>query len=242
MTRKLLWTVNINNHMSDNARASLSHAADRWGCDYMEIRTIFDGRLYPSYAKVVSIDKIMSYDRAVYFDSDMLIHIDAPSPFDELPDREKFYCTLDIHPQNHDHASEQWITVKNVVQSNYWDILDGQLGWGVDRDKFMDNFFNSGFFLCSPKRHKPIFRAIETALPLAGGREQYAWSAHYEQALFNYTLQAYRPNDLVIVDETWNRLEPPIKEQSMTDYVWHFTGFYFHIHKASIHNYDWRAQ
>ena len=217
-------------------------AATRWGCDYLEITTIFDTRLYPSFAKVTSIEKILTYDRAVYFDSDMLIHIDAPNPFTRLDDPKKFYAALDIHPQNHDHNSEHYRTVKDNVQDYYWHILEAHFGWQVPQRRYLDNFFNSGFFVCTPKRHKTIFRAIEAALPLAAGREAFAWSAHYEQALFNYTLQAYRPNDLVLVEETWNRLEPLVDEPRMTDYVWHFTGFNFHVRKHTIVDYDWRAR
>lgn len=242
MSKHLVWTVNINNHMSANARESIMAAADRWGCDYLEVRTIFDRRLYPSFAKVTSIEKILCYERAVYFDSDMLIHIDAPSPFEVFDDPSKFVCALDIHPENHDPNSEQWTEVKNNVQAYYWEVLEYHLGWGVPKERFMDNFFNSGFFVCSPKRHKTIFRAIESALPLSGGRENFSWSAHYEQALFNYALQAYRPNDQLLAGECWNRLEPPISEPVMTDYVWHFTGFYFHVHKHTVSSYDWRAQ
>lgn len=242
MSRNLVWTVNINNHLSENARKSLSHASQRWNCDFMEIQTVFDQRLYPSFAKISSFEKIEGYDRCVYFDSDMLIHVDAPNPFEVFEDRTKFVAVLDIHPQNHDHNSEQWVTVKNNVQENYWYILEAQFGWGVPKERFMDNFFNSGFFVMTPKHHKTIFKAISQALPLTDGREGYAFSAHYEQALFNYVVQAYRNNELLLTEEKWNRLEPPIQSQRMFDYVWHFTGFNFWKMKGTINDYDWSMQ
>lgn len=241
MSRNLVWTVNINGHMSDNARQSLSAAADRWGCDFLEIRTLFNHTLYPSFAKVCSFDKIEGYDRAVYFDSDMLIHIDAPNPFEVFQNREKFVAVLDIHPQNHHPESEMWLSVKNQNQAIYWDILENQFGWGIPRDRFLDNFFNSGFFVISVKRHKAIFKAIEAALPLTDDRIQFAHMAHYEQALFNYVVQAFRFGDLFLAEEKWNRLEPPIENPRMDDYVWHFTGFNFWVRKHTIHDYNWRA-
>lgn len=242
MSRNLVWTVNINGHMSDNARQSLSSAADRWGCDFLEIRTLFDNSLYPSFAKVCSFDKIEGYERAVYFDSDMLIHIDAPSPFEVFTDAQKFVAVLDIHPQNHDHESVMWKTVKGQVQEQYWHVLEEQFRWGVSRERFLDNFFNSGFFVMNIKRHKSIFKAIENALPLTPERSAYAYSAHYEQALFNYVVQAYRFDDLFLTEEKWNRLEPLVEEPRMTDYVWHFTGFNFWVRKHTINEYDWRAR
>jgi lipopolysaccharide biosynthesis glycosyltransferase len=241
MSRNIVWTVNINNHMSDNARASLSHAADRWGCDFLEIRTIFDGRLYPSFAKITSFEKIEGYERAAYFDSDMLIHIDTPSPFEIFREKEKFVAVLDIHPENHDHNSEQWLFVKNNVQEYYWHILESQFGWNVSKETYLNRFFNSGFYLMNTKRHKSIFKVISQALPLIDGRESFCYSAHYEQALFNYVVQAYRPNDLYLAEEKWNRLEPPIEQEIMNDYVWHFTGYNFWKIKDTVKDYNWRS-
>jgi hypothetical protein len=235
MSKNLIWTVNINNHLSDNARQSLSHAADRWNCDFLEVRTIFDNRLYPSFAKICSFEKIEGYDRCAYFDSDML------NPFEVFQDKSKFIAVLDIHPQNHDHNSEQWITVKNNVQEHYWHILEEQFGWGVPKDRFLDNFFNSGFYMISPKHHKTIFKAISQALPLTDGREGFCYSAHYEQALFNYVVQAYRKEELLLADEKWNRLEPLINSPRMNDYVWHFTGFNFWKIKDTVKDYDWKS-
>jgi lipopolysaccharide biosynthesis glycosyltransferase len=241
MSRNLVWTVNINNHMTSNARESISHAADRWGCDFLEIRTIFDSRLYPSFAKITSFEKIEGYERAVYFDSDMLIHIDTPNPFEVFTDRTKFVAVLDIHPEKHDMNSEQWTFVKENVQENYWNILESQLGWNVSRETFLNSFFNSGFYLMDIKRHKTIFKVISQALPLIDGRELFSYSAHYEQALFNYVIQAFRPKDLYLTEEKWNRLEPPIDEEKMNDYVWHFTGYNFWKIKDTIKDYNWRT-
>jgi hypothetical protein len=230
MSRNIVWTVNINNHMTSNARESISHAADRWGCDFLEIRTIFDSRLYPSFAKITSFEKLEGYERAAYFDSDMLIHINTPSPFEIFNDNNKFYATLDIHPERYGNNQEY-----------YYNILEYQLGWNVSKETFLNNFFNSGFFVYSTKRHKPIFKAISQALPLSGGRENFSFSAHYEQALFNYIVQAMRPNDLEIVEETWNYLEPPIENLVMDSYVWHFTGYNFWKIKDTIKDYNWRT-
>lgn len=241
MSKNIVWTVNINNHMSDNARESLSHAADRWGCDFLEIRTIFNNTLYPSFAKICSSEKLEGYERAVYFDSDMLIHINTPNPFEVFNDNSKFYATLDIHPERYGTDNEMWFNVKNNNQEYYYNILEQQLGWGVSKENFLNKFFNSGFFLYSTKRHKPIFKAISQALPLTDGREIFAFSAHYEQALFNYVVQALRPKDLEIVEETWNYLEPPIENLMMNSYVWHFTGYNFWKIKDTIKDYNWRS-
>lgn len=241
MSKNLVWTVNINNHMSSNARESISHAADRWGCDYLEIRTIFDERLYPSFAKITSFEKIEGYERAVYFDSDMLVHIDAPNPFEVFQNKQKFYATLDIHPTRYDSDSDIWKNVKFNNQDFYHNVLESQIGWGVSKETFLNKFFNSGFFLYSTKRHKAIFKAISQALPLSGGRESFAFSAHYEQALFNYIVQSIRPNDLEIVEESWNYLEPPIELPKMNAYVWHFTGYNFWKIKETIKEYNWRS-
>jgi len=240
MSKNLVWTVNINDHMSCNARESISHAADRWECDFLEVRTIFDSRLYPSFAKISSFEKIEGYDRAVYFDSDMLIHIDTPNPFEVFNNRNKFYASLDIHPERYDTNSEMWFNVKNNNQEFYYNILEQQIGWGINKDTFLNRFFNSGFYLYTTKRHKSIFKAISQALPLSGGRENFAFSAHYEQALFNYVLQGIRPNDLELIEEKWNYLEPPIDNPRMDSYVWHFTGYNFWKIKDTINDYDWR--
>lgn len=227
--------------MSSNARESLSHAADRWGCDFLEIRTIFDNRLYPSFAKITSFEKIEGYERAVYFDSDMLIHIEAPNPFEVFNNPDKFYATLDIHPERYGVDNEMWHNVKYNNQEYYYKVLEEQFGWGLSKETFLNKFINSGFFIYSTKRHKPIFKAISKALPLVDGREYFSFSAHYEQALFNYIIQSIRPSDLEIVEESWNYLEPPIEDPKMNQNVWHFTGYNFWKIKDTIKDYDWRA-
>lgn len=241
MQKNLLWTININNYLSDNARESFSHAANRWNCDFLEIRTIFNDAFYPSFAKVTSFSKIEGYDRAVFVDSDMLISIDAPNPFDIFSNKDEFVAVLDFHTQNHEVGGKYWQSVKVNNQEFHWNVLESQFGWGVPKNEFMDNFFNSGFFICTPKRHKVIFRAIESALPLVEERIHFSYSAHYEQALFNYVVQAFRKKDLLLVEEKWNKLEPDITLPKMPEYIWHFTGVEFHKIKHTIYDYNWKA-
>jgi hypothetical protein len=240
--KHLLWTININGYLSDNARESLSHAADRWGCDFLEIRTIFNEELYPSFAKVTSFSKIESYERAMFVDSDMLINIDTPNPFEIFSNRDKFVAVLDFHKENHVVGDKYWEEVKVRNQEFHWNVLESHFGWGVSKEEFLDNFFNSGFFICTPKRHKVIFRALESALPLVPERMNFRYSAHYEQALFNYVVHAFRKKDLLLVEEKWNKLEPDITLSKMPEYIWHFTGVEFHKIKHTIKDYDWRAK
>ena len=85
--KKIVCTLNVfKDVIHDNARASMREAARRWGADYVEIlQPLGDVSIHHYYQKL-QIDRHLPEDcRAVYYDADVVIRSDCPSPFDVVP-------------------------------------------------------------------------------------------------------------------------------------------------------------
>jgi hypothetical protein len=110
-------------------------------------------------------------------------------------------------------------------------------GAEVAYDAYIRNFFNAGFFICSPKRHLKFLEFVEKHLPCPG--DHMAQNGHYEQALFNYGVQAIDPEVLCYAPETWNYMDPDISVREMEYFVYHFTGAMYEELKPAIADFPW---
>jgi hypothetical protein len=81
---------------------------------------------------------------------------------------------------------------------------------------------NTGLLLCNPRKLLPVFDFVQKHLPSSS--DSLAQNAHFEQALFNFGVQAFRADSLVTIPEDWNYIEPDIRLGRMSHFVYHFTG------------------
>ena len=83
----VLVTLNLNDYLTDNSRASLRHAAARWDAAYLELTAPWIDRC-DAFGIKMAMHKlpVSPHDRVAFFDADVLVREDCPSPFDAVPE------------------------------------------------------------------------------------------------------------------------------------------------------------
>jgi lipopolysaccharide biosynthesis glycosyltransferase len=232
-----VMVLNAGEYMSANARASIRCAARRWKADYVEVQQNPLPHLHPCFSKATTLLRLGHYSRIAYFDADMLIRGDAPSCFETFPEAESFYAVSDISVQRIHLHKGLGFNIINWVRQPYYSPAKSALNSSVSYERYAGIFFNGGFFICNPRFHRALFHQIEASLPQPG--HCLCQNAHYEQALLNLAVQTIAADTLVLVDETWNYIDPDISKPLMNHYVYHFTGANHKILKPAITGFPW---
>ena len=233
-----VFVINTRQYLCNNARDSILSACARWNADYHELCEESLSNYHPSFMKFSTALRLKFYSRVAYFDADMLIRSDAPSCFENFPDPARIYAVRDIE------LFREWVPQhlrSNFIQSvraPYHRPLCDNLKCELNYQQYLDNFFNTGFFLCSPARHERLFEFLASHLP--DSDTHYRGNAHYEQALFNYAVQLMTPNELEFVDETWNFIDPNLETRRMEKFVYHFTGAMLPRLRPQLKDFRWR--
>ena len=214
-----LATLNLNGYLCSNVRASFLAASQRWGVDYVEVVTPYRMDLNPCYTKPTLFARLFSYSRLAYFDADMLIRSDAPSPFAAMSTT-SLSAVKDISESRFPPGSRVRDEIQNEAHRPWYRVLENHFKLGVKESLFIDGFFNAGFLLASPKYCERLFAFVKENIPREGS--PYVLEGRYEQALINYAARAMGSVDLV--DETWNYIAPDLSSGWMEKWVYHFTG------------------
>lgn len=235
-----IYVVNVNGCLCANSQRSLQSAARRWQVDYVELIENGQPDLHPAFSKCGGLLGLNSFHRVACFDADMLIRSDAPSPFDCLDDANRLYVVRDLaRVRPYTPKALAYDLVGSVRGSFYADTAK-LVGQDVEYGQYLRGFFNSGFFVASPERHRALFECIVSHFP--PGSHPMAKNVHFEQALFNYVVQATDPDVLSYAPETWNFIDPDIRQQRMDAFVYHFTGANFRELKQAIYAFPWTVQ
>ena len=207
-------TVNINGVLCDNARSSFHCAADRWGVDFVEVRTSqWPVGYHPSFNKLSLSKRLIGYDRVLYLDADVLIRSDAPNIFSETCG--SFCCVKDIHTEL-EFGSPEFKSLISSYMVMPLEYIKNNVDSTLDERSYFWGFFNSGVFLYNSRKLQDIVpETFEVNNP-------YHHSAHVEQALFNYWVQK-SGIDIKYLDRTWNWINPD-ETSPMKGYIYHFTG------------------
>ena len=182
--------------------------------------------------------RLKLYARVAYFDSDVLIRNDAPNCFDVFDDPAKLYAVRDISETRDWVPSQFTSNFLQTVRAPYYVPLRQNLGWELDYQQYLSNFFNTGFFVCSPRYHQALFEFIESHLPNDGS--PHCGNYHYEQALINYAAQLLANDAVEFVDETWNFIDPDLRNPQMAKFVYHFTGAMSKMLKTQLPAFPWK--
>ena len=230
-----LYTLNYDNYMCQNARESFQAAAHRWHCAYFELQDDFE--LYGEYNKVLGIKKhLMSCEKVLYMDADMLIRVDTPNPF-ELFTSDKVYVvkdTVEGWDQERlsffkEEVSDAWIHWGHAV-----------LGHSGDGKAFANSchewFFNAGWFLCQPRA---IEKEIDLFIKTIPGGLTTKRQGRPEQGLWNCMLKS--ADKIEYVGREWNFIDPECSNGKMDCYIYHFTGLSHEHLKQIIPTYDWKT-
>lgn len=217
-----LITLNVGNFISQNARSSMLAAAARWQVDFVEVTHSTHPRLHPAYQKCSVLSRLRHYERVVLLDGDILIRDDAPNCFQEFTDGSKLYAVSDLAACRPHSLCAFRFDVIEAVRTRYFPLLQAISCEPVSMEEYVNSFVNTGLLLCKPERFLCAFRFVLDHLPTPS--DPLAQNAHFEQAMFNFAVQAFYRDSLVIIPEEWNYIEPDIRLERMSHFVWHFTG------------------
>jgi len=232
-----ILVFNINNNICSNVLESQIHAANRWGCKYIiehKPNDLFKD-CYPSWNKISALyDKEFYYnfDRILILDSDILINIKAPNPFD-LCNYNAFNVVRDSHYKYINDKETLNKHIKDYITPHYryFEIRSHDISFS-----YIKNFFNSGVMMYSPAKllsrdiNNPKYTNIILDSILDG-------TSHREQAIINYIIQA--EIDINYLDKTWNIIDPNISKP-MRGYMYHFTGKDWSGLKEKVKTYNWK--
>jgi hypothetical protein len=229
-----LVTLNLGEYLCGNARASMIAAAKRWHADYVEILSPFRADLNPCYTKLSAFNRLTSYGRIAYFDADMLIRADAPSPFDLLGEN-RLVAVKDISDARFPEGSPIRDAIQAEAHIPWHGVMESLLRRGTSLEAYLSTFFNAGFLVYSPPRCRSIFEVAFSLIPEQ--RSRFAGIGRYEQALLNYL--ACGQEGVALVSEEWNYLCPDLSSGRMDHWVYHFTGLNSKHIKPAIHSFPW---
>ncbi len=141
---KYVVTIGLspNEGMTANGRNSMIAAADRWGADFIEIKS---PPASTPYRSKINYDKRLPNGRFCYLDGDVVIRSDCPSPFDVVPEGE-FGLVRGHHP-SHAGATPQ-------VESNLPRWLKKV---GVNNYDIKKEYPNTGLVVFDLPTHRYIF-------------------------------------------------------------------------------------
>jgi hypothetical protein len=146
MTQALV-VFNINDFMPPIARHHFLAAAERWGCQFVEIvQPLSDSHWFWQKASIPTSLYVQPYDRVLQLDADMLVMPDCPNPFDVTPS-EAFGVVSRVQPGRPGFSfnKEQW--------GAYYDILPYENA---------EQHLNAGFLLYRPRDHKALLEEWPT--------------------------------------------------------------------------------
>ena len=141
---KIVCTLNVGQDVVlPNARNSIREAARRWGANYLEIVTPTGHRHH--YEEKLHLDEHLPDGyRVLYYDADVVIRNDCPSPFEVVPEGH-WAWPRSYHPS---HAG----TLPAVAGG-----IPGYAGLcGVEVDTELD-YPNTGMMLFDLPAHRPVF-------------------------------------------------------------------------------------
>lgn len=228
-----LLTINYNNALAENSRASMEAACGRWRCDFIEYTG--GGKNHPVHSpaamKTLAFKELApQHERLLILDADTVIRSDTPSPFAEF-NSNHFYAVENGGPRFGDNSgiqhSEQheWNKVEQFLTSNvHWKAaLRPMPPW-----RKCIPYFNTGMMLACRHLHEGVF---ETAERLCRHDFSSGW---HEQTPLNMVMawracaDRMRPLVFTALDETWNYIHPELclgpDWRQMQKYIYHFAG------------------
>jgi hypothetical protein len=195
------------------SQASFEHAAKRWGADLVEIKEQIEPGVHHFWQKSFVINELAAYDQVLQLDADMLIHRDAPSPFDLVPVEAMGFV-----------SARQYIKPGLIVsRERSTKLWANRLGMKPPQDL---KHINAGLWLYSPKHHQDIFEKLR-----AIGRAHHFTPKNIpEQASMSVLVANQTDHPVVWLPRSFNVLD--VRHEARGDraykemfgWIYHFTG------------------
>jgi hypothetical protein len=93
--------LNIGGFINDKCRESMVHAADRWGAEYVEWTedVVRSPHGCQWFNKFVQTERFSGYDGVIHLDGDIMVSIEAPSPFETAWDHKSLGYSCEYQPE-----------------------------------------------------------------------------------------------------------------------------------------------
>ncbi len=211
MPDKAIVVLNIGGRaLDEKSRLSFVAAADRWVCDFVEIKSPLVPKVHHFWQKVYAIEQLTGYRQVVQLDADMLIRRNAPSPFDVVPETHVGVVS----------ARQYYIPDERNLRLNAIELWAKRM----DVDPIEDErHLNGGFILYSPRHHLNLFREAQAVAQ----RWNHDPSLMPEQSVLSLLL-VHRKIPTVWLPFTWNvckatlPVRPDVTWPQMNGYIYHF--------------------
>ena len=204
-----LITLNINDVLCENSRASFKDAAARWGCDYLEITKARDG--VHSHAMKLLAFEFCDADRIMYIDADTIIRRDTPDPFLLYPP-DAFVAVMNNQAQMSDSCRN---ACEDVIANDFQKISKQYPELVINAKEFV----NSGFWIAHREHHADVLKlAFEISIKM------YDVTAWRDQSALNYALLSFK-TPILKTNPEWNYQFPQdTKDGMMEEYIYHWAG------------------
>lgn len=141
--KNLVVTLNVGKDvLHNNARSSIREAARRWNCNYFEL--VSGSGLHFWEEKLHLDEHLPDGVRVCYYDGDVVVRSDCPSPFEIVPEGKLGWVRHD-HPS---HSGATW-HVQNTMPW-YCDKV------GIEIDHLKE-YANTGMMVFDLPLHRPLF-------------------------------------------------------------------------------------
>lgn len=228
--KKAIAVLNIGGKsVTENSRRSFMAAADRWGCDFRELREPIAKGRHPYWQKPLVCGFLHGYDRILQLDGDMLIRWNSPSPFDLVPRDHLGLVSAQQIPfdKSKTPGEQETAAAKRAAEiSLYRDSAVNLWAGRIGVEKIDDSLHaNAGFFLYTPSEHKWLWdKVVEVGMD-AG----HPGAMLPEQATFSILVQHYNVPTVWLPQE-WNLMmfRKPRSDHGlhnvMAGHIYHFIG------------------
>lgn len=210
--KKAIAFLNIGGgSLHPKSRASFEHAAKRWRADLIEIKDQIEPGVHHYWQKASVINELDDYDQVLQLDADMLINVEAPSPFDLVPVEAMGFVSARqyINPNLTDFRNES---------TKLW---SRRLSMKPPQDY---HHINAGLWLYSPKHHQDIFEKLRAI----GRAHRFPRQPIPEQAAMTVLVEntdhpvVWLPRDFNVVSAGHPKRGDRIMKE-MNGHIYHFT-------------------
>lgn len=214
-----LFTVNINDFVTDYSRRSFLSACCRWKCDYSELTTnSLDG--YPSTAKWFGAKKLQGFSCLMFVDGDCVISPKTPNPFDLCTEDNVLYAVTDLQAGN---PNDLWRKAAYIDPSN--EVIKDRPAWKLHPES---RAFNAGVFLF---RQTALMRSVfQNAIDIFPKH----WTSYQEQCCLNLSVHNTPGVRLELIPLKWNYMVIFENENIDGNFINHYGGSAHAILKRKV--------
>jgi hypothetical protein len=197
----LVLTLDVGTRYGYLTVPTIEAYAKKIGAEFLVISDLKLFKKYPHFEKFQIYDLLNSYDRIIYFDSDVLIKPDCPNLFEIVP--------------------EDRLALFNEGCFRPWDsvLKEASIRYSMEYTEYKEQYYNTGVMVI-PKKCQEVFNPPQFELDVFAG------CAAYDQPYINLKIREQKI-EVFSLDYQYNRLEYIDKltgESRFESHIIHYAG------------------